>query len=153
MKILFDIETDGLESSVIWCLVAQEIETGQVWSFGPDKIERGVQLLNRATQLSGHNIIGFDIPVLERLTSFKLRDQEIIDTLVFSRLFNPVREGGHSLAVWGGKLGCAKIEFEDFDKFSERMLDYCKRDVALNVKVYKALQKEGAGFSRDCMNL
>ena len=92
MKILFDIETDGLESSVIWCLVAQEIETGQVWSFGPDKIERGVQLLNRATQLSGHNIIGFDIPVLEKLTSFKLGDQEIIDTLVFSRLFNPVRE-------------------------------------------------------------
>ena len=153
MKILFDIETDGLESSVIWCLVAQEIETGQVWSFGPDKIERGVQLLNRATQLSGHNIIGFDIPVLEKLTSFKLGDQEIIDTLVFSRLFNPVREGGHSLAVWGGKLGYSKIEFEEFDKFSEHMLEYCKRDVALNVKVYKALQKEGAGFSRDSMRL
>ena len=91
--------------------------------------------------------------MLEQLTSFKLGDQEIIDTLVFSRLFNPVREGGHSLAIWGGKLGYPKIEFEEFDKFSKEMLDYCKRDVALNVKVYKSLQKEGAGFSRDSMNL
>ena len=64
MKLLFDIETDGLESSVIWCLVAQEIDTGEVWTYGPDEIEEGVKLLNNATQLSGHNIIGFDIPAV-----------------------------------------------------------------------------------------
>ena len=93
MKLLFDIETDGLDATKIWCLVAQEVDTGQVWSYGPDDIEEGVKLLNNASQLSGHNIIGFDIPVLEKLTSFKLGYQKIVDTLVYSRLFNPVREG------------------------------------------------------------
>jgi len=153
MKLLFDIETDGLDATKIWCLVAQEVDTGQVWSYGPDDIEEGVKLLNNAEQLSGHNIIGFDIPVLENLTSFKLGNQKLIDTLVYSRLFNPVREGGHSLAVWGTKLGLAKIEFEEFDAYTEDMLEYCKRDVAVNVKVYKALQKEGVGFSPECMAL
>ncbi len=146
MKLLFDIETDGLEYTKIWCLVAQEVDTGEVWSYGPDEIEEGVQLLNGAEQLSGHNIIGFDIPALEELTSFKLGSQRIIDTLVLSRLFNPVREGGHSLAVWGGKLGLAKIEFKEFESYSPQMLEYCKRDVAVNVKVYKSLQREGVGF-------
>mgnify|MGYP003113267435 FL=1 len=153
MKLLFDIETDGLESSVIWCLVAQEIDTGEVWAYGPDEIEEGVKLLNNATQLSGHNIIGFDIPVLEELTSFKLGNQKIIDTLVLSRLFNPVREGGHSLAVWGAKLGLPKIEFEQFDHYSEEMMEYCKRDVGVNVKVYKSLRQESAGFSPESIEL
>ena len=153
MKLVFDIETDGLESTVVHCLVAQEVETGQVWEYGPDKIEEGVKLLESAQQLAGHNIIGFDIPVLEQLTSFKLGDQTIIDTLVLSRLFNPVREGGHSLAVWGSKLGLDKIEFEEYEFFSQEMMDYCKRDVAVNVKVYKALQKEGIGFSKESMDL
>ena len=153
MKLVFDIETDGLESTVVHCLVAQEVDTGQVWAYGPDAIEDGVKLLNAAEQLAGHNIIGFDIPVLEQLTSFKLGDQTIIDTLVLSRLFNPVREGGHSLAVWGTKLGLDKIDFEDYEFFSQEMLDYCKRDVAVNVKVYKALKKEGMGFSKESMDL
>ena len=110
MKILFDIETDGLDATKIWCLVAQEVDTGEVWAFGPDDIAQGVELLNKASQLSGHNIIGFDIPVLEDLTSFKLGEQKLIDTLVLSRLFNPVREGGHSLAVWGQKLGLGRLQ-------------------------------------------
>jgi len=135
MKLLFDIETDGLEYTKIWCLVAQEVNTGEVWSYGPDEIEEGVSLLNKAAQLSGHNIIGFDIPALEKLTSFKLGNQQIIDTLVLSRLFNPVREAGHSLAVWGSKLGLAKIEFDQFDCYTPEMLEYCKRDVGVNVKV------------------
>ena len=153
MKLLFDIETDGLEYTKIWCLVAQEVNTGEVWSYGPDQIEEGVSLLNQAEQLSGHNIVGFDIPALEKLTSFKLGDQELIDTLVLSRLFNPVREGGHSLAIWGSKLRCDKIEFESFHEYSPEMLEYCKQDVAVNVKVYKALQKEGAGFSPQSIKL
>ena len=30
MKLLFDIETDGLDASVIWCLVIQDVDTNQV---------------------------------------------------------------------------------------------------------------------------
>tara|TARA_R100001594_G_scaffold23531_3_gene46043 strand:+ start:4977 stop:6731 length:1755 start_codon:yes stop_codon:yes gene_type:complete len=146
MKLLFDIETDGLDASVIWCLVIQDVDTNQVWEYSPNEIEDGVKLLSKAEMLSGHNIIGFDIPVLEQLTSFKLGSQRIIDTLVLSRLFNPVREGGHSLGMWGQRLGLAKIEFDQFERYSKEMMEYCKRDVDLNVKVYHALRKESAGF-------
>jgi len=37
------------------------------------------------------------------------------DTLVLSRLLNPMIEGGHSLKNWGTKLGHNKIHFEQFD--------------------------------------
>ena len=146
MKLLFDIETDGLDASVIWCLVIQDVDTNQVWEYSPNEIEDGVKLLSKAEMLSGHNIIGFDIPVLEQLTSFKLGSQRIIDTLVLSRLFNPVREGGHSLGMWGQRLGLAKIEFDQFERYSKEMMQYCKRDVDLNVQVYHALRNESAGF-------
>jgi DNA polymerase-1 len=146
MKLLFDIETDGLDATVVWCLVIQDVDTNQVWEYSPNEIEDGVKLLNKAEMLSGHNIIGFDIPVLEKLTSFKLGSQKIIDTLVLSRLFNPVREGGHSLGMWGQRLGLAKIEFDQFECYSKEMLIYCKRDVDLNVQVYHALRNESAGF-------
>ena len=153
MKLLFDIETDGLDASVIWCLVIQDVDTNQVWSFSQNEIEDGLKLLSEAVMLSGHNITGFDIPVLEKLTSFKLGSQKIIDTLVLSRLFNPVREGGHSLSMWGQRLGLAKIEFDEFERYSEEMLEYCKRDVAVNVKVYHELRKESAGFDPRCIEL
>ena len=146
MKLLFDIETDGLDATVVWCLVIQDVDTNQVWEYSPNEIEDGVKLLNKAEMLAGHNIIGFDIPVLEKLTSFKLGSQRIIDTLVLSRLFNPVREGGHSLGMWGQRLGLAKIEFDQFERYSKEMLIYCKRDVGLNVKVYHALRNESSGF-------
>ena len=146
MKLLFDIETDGLDASVIWCLVIQDVDTNQVWEYSPNEIEDGVSLLSKAEVLAGHNIIGFDIPVLEQLTSFKLGSQRIIDTLVLSRLFNPVREGGHSLGMWGQRLGLAKIEFDQFERYSKEMMEYCKRDVDLNVQVYHALRNESAGF-------
>ena len=53
----------------------------------------------------------------------------------------------------GSKLGLSKIEFDKFDCYTPEMLEYCKRDVGVNVKVYKALQKEGVGFSPDSIEL
>ena len=103
MKLIFDIETDGLDANVIWCIVCQDIETSKVYKFPPEKIQEGLALLESASCLIGHNIIGFDIPVLEKLTDINLKGIPVIDTLVLSRLFNPVRDGGHSLEVWGNK--------------------------------------------------
>ncbi len=41
MNLVFDIETDGLDASVIWCIVAKDIDTNQVHSFCPKRIEEG----------------------------------------------------------------------------------------------------------------
>ena len=79
--------------------------------------------------------------------------KEILDTLVLSRLFNPTREGGHSLEKWGFKLGFNKINFEDYQNYSDDMLDYCVRDVELNTKVFHELRKEAKGFSKESVKL
>jgi len=151
-KIIFDIEADGLNPTVVWCIVAKELD-GPTHKFDNTQIEEGVKFLEAADVLIGHNIIGYDIPVLEKLHGAKLtKNRE--DTLVMSRLFNPVRENGHSLKTWGYRVNCAKQEQpENFDEYTPAMLEYCVQDVALNELVYKHLLNEGQSFSPECIEL
>ena len=151
MKIIFDIETDDLNASKIWCIVAKEIK-GDFYKFGPDKLDDALELLASADTLIGHNIISFDLPVLKRLYGFRYSGK-IIDTLVMSRLYNPVRENGHSLKTWGYRLGIPKQEQPEFDNYTPQMLDYCKQDVKLNEAVYHYLIDEGSGFSKKSFNI
>ena len=153
MDLVFDIETDGLEATKVWCLVAQDVETKEVYKFTPDNLDEGYKFLTTATRLIGHNIIGFDIPLVEKFGGVDLSTIEVIDTLVLSRLFNPTRDGGHSLATWGYKLGYPKIEFEDYYNYSEEMMNYCVRDVELNTKVLEELRKESKGFTPESISL
>ena len=153
MDLVFDIETDGLDATKVWCLVAQDAETKEVYKFTPDNLDEGYKFLTTATRLIGHNIIGFDIPLVEKFAGIDLSTIEVIDTLVLSRLFNPTRDGGHSLATWGYKLGYPKIEFEDYYNYSEEMLTYCVRDVELNTKVFEELRKESKGFTPESISL
>jgi len=127
--LVFDVETDGLVSTKIWCICAVDVNTNEEYAFGPDQLQEGYKLLESADKLIGHNIIGFDIPVVEKFGKVKLRDKIIVDTLVLSRLFNPIREGNHGLERWGYELGSPKIDFEEYDRFSNEMLEYCMQDV------------------------
>ena len=151
MKLIFDIETDDLDATKIWCIVAKELD-GKSYRFTPDEIEDGIKLLQDADTLIGHNIIGFDLPVLGNLYNFKYKGK-IIDTLVMSRLYNPVRENGHSLKTWGYRLGIPKQEQPEFESYTPAMLNYCEQDVILNEAVYKYLLDEGTGFSKQSFDL
>jgi hypothetical protein len=135
---LFDLECNGLlhEVTKIHCISVKDVESGGVLRFGPDEIEEGVLLLQAAAQngiLAGHNIINFDIPVIQKLfPGFTVDRSKVYDTLVISRLFFPdlvTRDGGHikagrlpskkvgshSLEAWGYRLGLQKGEYaEDF---------------------------------------
>tara|TARA_B100001559_G_scaffold319181_1_gene327947 strand:+ start:3306 stop:5036 length:1731 start_codon:yes stop_codon:yes gene_type:complete len=153
MDLVFDIETDDLKATKIHCIVAQDVDSGETYKFPPDKLQEGYNFLEKADKLIGHNIIGFDIPMVEKFGGVKLSHKPVVDTLVMSRLFNPVREGGHSLEKWGFRLGFKKIEFEDYINYSKDMLDYCVRDVHLNTVLFKHLSKEGSGFNKDCVAL
>ena len=151
-KIVFDIEADGLHPNNVWCIVAKELD-GKIHTFDNTQIHEGIKFLQEADTLIGHNIIGYDIPVLEKLYDVKF-DCKIEDTLVMSRLFNPVRENGHALKAWGWRVGMLKQEQpEDFDSYTPEMLEYCIQDVKLNEAVYNYLIKEGQIFSTDSVKL
>ena len=40
MDLVFDIETDDLKATKIWCLVAQDMDSGKIYKFPPDKLIR-----------------------------------------------------------------------------------------------------------------
>ena len=151
---VFDIETDDIEATRIWCISLIDTDTEEQFTYGPSELHEGLQMLKRADRLIGHNILGFDIPVVKNLTGVDLYNKNILDTLVLSRLFNPVREQGHSLDAWGLKLGIKKLEFEEYSEFSMEMLEYCERDVLVNYKLFKhLLEEEQKGFSKKSIEL
>jgi hypothetical protein len=58
-RLVFDVETDGLDATKIWCIVAQDVDTKTIYTYGPNQLEEGCDLLESADDLVGHNIIGF----------------------------------------------------------------------------------------------
>ena len=38
-RLVFDVETDGLDATKIWCIVAQDVESKEIYSYGPDKLD------------------------------------------------------------------------------------------------------------------
>ena len=130
------------------------METNKVHSFNPDQIKEGLDLLAKAELLVGHNILGFDIPIIEKLTGLSFKDKKVIDTLVLSRLAKPER-GGHGLKAWGFNLGFNKGSMEEhgFTQYSEEMMQYCINDVELNSKVFNAVIKELDGFDSKSIGL
>ena len=153
MNLVFDIETDGLKPSKIHCIVAID-DQDKVYTFTPDQIDKGVEFLAKADTLIGHNIIGYDLPVIKKLMGVDLtKSVKVFDTLIVSRLINPNQEGGHSLEMWGYRLKFHKSEQPDFLNYSKEMLKYCIKDVQLNKRVYEELRKNSEGFSKESLEL
>ena len=101
ISLLFDIETDAIAATKIWGVSIYNMNTGKINSYYQDELTEGIKKLQEADKLIGHNIIGFDIPVIKELLNIDLFDKILVDTLVMSRLFNPIREGNHGLGAWG----------------------------------------------------
>ena len=142
--IVFDIETDGKDPSVIWCIVAKEVSHGKATTFVGDEVlnfSSWLEEVMKCDTLVGHNILGYDIPVIKKLLGVDLNVYNIKDTLVMSRLDSPSRDGGHSLRAWGAYLEYPKDEFTEWSRYSQEMLDYCIKDVMVSEKVYQVLEK------------
>ena len=162
--VTFDTESDGFadEATRIWCASAMDHSTGeqQSWVFtqedGVDSsIRNFLDYIEDADVLCGHNLIGHDLPLLRRLHGWQpMPEQKLVDTLLMSRLQRPERRipphcprtaGPHSVHSWGYRLGHAKVEHDEWDKFSSEMLTRCKEDVRIQVKILAALEAEGSG--------
>ena len=143
-----------MKHDTIWCCVTQDIDTLELRTHtAPESLEL---LLHEYDAVAGHNIIGFDAPVLESAWGINLVGKELVDTLVLSRLYSPSRDGGHSLESWGKQFNYPKGDFTDYDGgLSQEMIDYCVRDVELTTKVLKWLEfnLDKEGFSAYCREL
>jgi DNA polymerase-1 len=149
-QLVFDIETNGLNPSVIWCICGikddkmftLEMPTKQTWEC----------LMEGVTEVIGHNIIRYDIPVVERLLDVSI-DCKITDTLVMSRLYNPQLEGGHSLDAWGQRLKFPKGDYHDWSALTPEMVEYCQQDVRVTERLYNVLKQELNEFGTESINL
>ncbi len=141
--LVLDIETN-LAHDTIWCCVTKgnwfPARDGNVFTHGQGGLQ---DLIKEADIIVGHNIIGFDGPLLSKLWGIKIPVRKVRDTLVMSRLWNPQLEGGHSLRMWGQRLGDFKDEFTDFDGgLTQEMVTYCRQDVHVTTLLYEKLDKE-----------
>ena len=155
-KLFLDIETtlfNGTLPNKIWCLVTI-CDKGNTVHYTADDIHKFQNVAINYSEFIGHNIIGFDAPVIKNVLGVDLfKIGKVTDTIILSRLFNPVREGGHSLKAFGLKFGYKKFDFDDFTKFSQEMLKYCIRDVKLLIQVYTLLNRQGVNFSKESIEL
>jgi DNA polymerase III epsilon subunit-like protein len=137
IEIVFDIETDAVEATLIHCIALWHSKMDDYFLFGPGDLDEALMILESADILIGHYIKGFDLPVLNRLKGFKFTGT-VIDTLEISRRLFPEPEcfGKHSLYSWGNILECPKIEVGDFTVYDENMGKRCLQDVKISKKVY-----------------
>ena len=167
--IVFDIETDGFNPSVVNCLVIHK--DGKSIPFIGKEIPNGIKQL-AGNIVVGHNVIKFDLPVLEKLYGYKHNPELVHDTLCLSRLIYPDITnsvdvklsarglldksfwGKHSLKAWGVRLQVLKGDFaesHDFKTYSKKMLDYCIQDVKITKLLYDKLIAKG--FSQESITL
>ena len=145
-RYIFDIEANNYlnKATRCWIVAVQDMDTNhmQWWLEG----DLGwMKVFNEAELLVGHNILGYDLPLLKKLFDYNLPTKcKIRDTLIFSQVLDYMRfdYDGHSLERWGQFFESPKIEFNDFSQYSEDMLDYCLQDVRLNREVHDFLVDE-----------
>ena len=141
--IYLDLEANGLTPDTIWCVVTKE--NGVTLVHGdPDSLS---EALEGSQSVVGHNLIGYDMPVLERLWGITVAPERVLDTLVLSRLYEPSKSGGHSLRNWGECLGFPKGDHTDWSQLSQEMIDYCIQDVNVTEAVHQKLMQNMTCFS------
>lgn len=149
-KYVFDIETNGLFPDKVWMLVMQDCATEEVYSYSDydsdlPPIEEGLARLSKAKIIAGHNIISFDLPVMKKLLNWEPSEgTRVWDTFIMSQLCKYQRGHMHGLKGWGGFFDYPKGDHEDWSCYSKEMLEYCIRDVDLNLKVYNRVSKEAS---------
>lgn len=135
---VLDIETDGLidEVTKIHCLSYAIyidnvlIERGSLRSYNEI-----INFILLQGILVGHNIIRYDIPVLEKILGIKITAR-LIDTLALSWYLYPSRIK-HGLEGFGEEFGVLKPVINDWTNLSvEEYIHRCNRDVEINSKLF-----------------
>jgi DNA polymerase-1 len=174
LRLIFDVETDGLleGATKAHCVVVADLDGDRIDEYGPDQIPAALEHLARADVLIGHNIQGFDLPLLQRLYGWAPAASCVItDTLVIARTILPhiadiddqaaamgdpalgKLRGRFSLEAFGARLGIPKIgaDIEDWSTWTPEMQERCAGDVAICRALWRFLQPDG--YSQDALAL
>ena len=168
--IVLDLESNGLlnKASRIHCIVLKFCNGDYIETFNDEKyadnakelpmgnhsITTGISHIEVADTVVGHNIIGYDLPLIIKLYHWFTYPPVIVDTLLLSRLYHPnlldidkknqwenmptKLYGSHSLEAYGYRLGLRKGDYgkdTDWKEWSQEMQDYCVQDVKVTEKL------------------
>jgi len=163
---IVDIETNGLKEAVIkngkitipkatkiHCIVAKCYDTGRIKTWVQDECKEFAEWSKLIDTFIMHNGLSFDAPLLNKFTLSNIKPIQVRDTLLESQLFNPSREGGHSLQAWGQRLHQPKGDVDSFEVYTPDMLEYCKQDTEITYMVAKQLEEDKRKFSDESLQL
>jgi len=141
MWVVLDAEFDSLNPTRCWVVGCKDIESGKYYEF--TSRDAFSDFTNSVTVFIGHNIIGFDLPSLERIWDIRIPKEKVIDTLVLSRLVWYGKPGGHSVASWGRDVGMSKVFVEVYDDPEQMPLykERCRYDVEIQEKIWNELKE------------
>lgn len=149
----FDIETDSINATRVWCAAVLDHETGDIATFTPESIDELMPHLQTFDRLFGHNAIDFDLSVLRRLYGWEYNGR-VTDTMYVSRAISPnrrlppgctdTRVTPHSVEAFGIRFGNHKTAHEDWSRYTSAMLGRCVQDVKLQREIWAFLEEEMA---------
>ena len=137
--IVFDVEANGLldDATKIHCLSYTTDGVTYDTLFDYDGMK---DLLLNQQGLIGHNIIRYDIPLLEKILGIKI-EARLFDTLPMSWVLNYNRPK-HGLESFGEDFGIPKPKIDDWNNLTQD--DYrhrCVEDVKINWKLWQDVLK------------
>ena len=139
LVMIFDLEADGLldEATKIH-VFAYKNGSGIEYTYDYEEIRR---VLSEAKLLIGHNIIAYDIPLLEKILRIKI-ECRVIDTLPLSWYLNHSRVR-HGLEGYGEEFGVQKPEISDWENLTpEEYAHRCVEDVRINSRLWNQLKSK-----------
>lgn len=135
IKILYDIETDCVEATIIRCLSYCNTKDGVIHTTTDYNEMRRILTQNNII-LVGHFIYGYDIPVCEKILGIKITCP-FIDTLSLSWILYNSRES-HNLNDWGIDFGIAKPKIVDYaNQDIKEIIHRCEEDIKINLALWK----------------
>lgn len=178
-EVIFDLETDGLlpEVSTIWCISLRVIEDGvesPSYSYrnnpatGEDDIDDAIGIIEEADVVIGHNILGYDLAVIDKLYDDYapkpgqiVRDTQVMAQMCFAnekdKDFERFRRGmiegkligRMGLEAWGQRLGHYKGSYSKDMKAAgrdpwkdfdfETGVPYCEDDVEVTSRLWRKI--------------
>lgn len=142
MEVVLDLEANGLNPTKIWVVVCKDISLGTYHVFRrvtdePAEAKRLLEFLDGCSVVIGHNILGYDFPVVCRLLGAAKETYypKALDTFIISKLVDYPRDK-HSIEDYGEEFNLPKGDFSDWSSYSEEMETYCIRDVEITERVY-----------------